>query len=63
MVWKAGRVRWRRPGGTDGRFCGLGLDGGCWVEEGGMPCVVRRERISGFGRSKPSALRATLNSW
>lgn len=47
----------------------------CWVggareddcagewDGGGMPWVVSRERISGFGRSKPRALRATLNSW
>jgi hypothetical protein len=39
-------------------FCG-------WVEavDAGIPWVWRRERMSDLGRSKPSALRATLSSW
>lgn len=58
MVWKAWRVRSRRPGG----ILGSRMPGRAAVS-GGMPCVVRRVRISGLGRSKPRALRATLNSW
>ena len=65
-TWKAGRVRRRRPAGTWGCWFWIWReDWDCWAsaEEGGMPCVVRRFRISDLGRSKPRALRATLNSW
>lgn len=66
IVWKADRVSWRRPGvisggGGGGRRELVGGGGG--NVSGGIPWVFKRLRSSGFGRSKPNALRATLNSW
>ena len=76
IVWKEGRVRRRRPAGKGSGALVLRADCGCrpaacWEvgcgggskDEGGMPCVVRRLRISDLGRSNPRALSETLNSW
>jgi len=71
IVWNAWSVRTSRPGGSCSfccccvRGCLIFAGGGpaSSVFRGGVPWVLRRSRICGFGRSKPSALRATLNSW
>jgi hypothetical protein len=78
MVWKAWSVRWRREGGVVCAcwVCAWPC-AGAWIDAwdiagacppareggGGVPCWVRYDRRSGLGRSKPRALRATLNSW
>jgi hypothetical protein len=71
IVWKACSVSTSRPGGNCSFCCCcvrgcLMFAGGrpaSSVFRGGLPWKFSRSRICGFGRSKPSALRATLNSW